>query len=155
MVRSESNTMEIRRYRPGDLDAVLDIWYEASLLAHPFLTQEFLESERRNIREIYMPEAETWVCVTEGRVRAFIALLGNEVGAIFAHPDHHGRGLGRALMDKAVDLRSELHLDVFKENAIGRAFYDRYGFHPRHEHVHEETGHTLIRMEYSRAQENR
>ena len=35
---------------------------------------------------------------------------------------------------------------MFKENHIGRAFYDRYGFLPIKEHLHDGTGHTLVRM---------
>jgi len=138
----------IRPYHPDDTDAIVDVWYAASRLAHPFLTPEFMEAERRRIRELYLPNAETWVCVLDGDVRAFIALLGDEVGGLFAHPDYHKRGLGRALMDKAAGLRDRLFLDVFKENHIGRAFYESYGFRYRDEHVHEETGHLLVRMEY-------
>ncbi len=51
-------------------------------------------------------------------------------------------------MDKAVALRGNLFLDVFKENSIGRAFYDRYGFRTTREHFHEQTGNALLRMEF-------
>ena len=76
----------------------------------------------------------------------FIALIGNEVGAIFVDPSYHGLGIGRALMDKARSLREDLELEVFKRNALGRAFYDRYGFELMHEKVHEQTGHKLMRL---------
>lgn len=140
--------VEIRRYHPSDLDAIIDAWQAASVVAHPFLSREFIEAERSRIAELYMPNAETWVCVADGQVRGFVALLDDEVGALFVHPDHHGKGLGRQLMDKAVSLRGRLVLDVFRDNHIGRTFYDRYGFRACYEHRHEETGHIFVRMNY-------
>ena len=138
--------MSIRKYNDTDCEAVIEIWYAASLVATPFLSDEFLTWEREQIREVWMPSAETWVFETEGSVVGFIALLDNEVGAIFVHPEAQGRGVGRALMDHAASTRDSLYLDVFKENAIGRRFYDRYGFKYQFEHVQEETGRTQMRL---------
>ncbi len=138
--------MSIRKYNDTDREAVIEIWYAASLVATPFLSDEFLTWEREQIREVWMPSAETWVFETEGSVVGFIALLDNEVGAIFVHPEAQGRGVGRALMDHAASTRDSLYLDVFKENAIGRRFYDRYGFKYQFEHVQEETGRTQMRL---------
>lgn len=49
----------IRRYGVGDLDELLDVWHEASLMAHPFLTEEFFASERQQVAEVWVPIAET------------------------------------------------------------------------------------------------
>ena len=136
----------IRRYRDADLADLLEVWYAASRVAHPFLTEEFLDQERGNIVEVYLPKAETWVFEKDRRVAGFLSLLGNEVGAIFVRPELHGRGIGRALMDRAMEVHDRLEVEVFKENEIGRAFYDRYGFKPIREHVHEETGHEVLRL---------
>ena len=76
----------IREYRPTDTEAMLAVWARASAVAHPFLSPEFLEAERRNIPEVYV---------------GFLSLLGNEVGAVFVDPDLHRSGIGRALMDRA------------------------------------------------------
>ncbi len=136
----------IRRYRDQDLDDLLAAWAAASEIAHPFLTQEFLDLERKNIPNLYLPNAETWVYEDEGRVVGFVALLGNELGAIFVHPSHQRRGVGWQLMDKAKELRGELVVEVFKANTMGRAFYVKYGFEIIAEKVHEQTGFDLLRM---------
>jgi putative acetyltransferase len=75
--------------------------------------------------------------------------MGNEVGAIFVHPSHHGQGVGCGLMDKARELRGELEVEVFTDNTIGRAFYDSYGFEFLEEKVHEPTGLGLQRLRLS------
>ena len=89
---SSSQFMPIfRKYEDDDLEAVLSAWENASRVAHPFLTEEFLAQERKNVPELYMPIANTWVVEADGRVIGFIALIGNEVGAIFLQPEYHGQ----------------------------------------------------------------
>ena len=136
----------IRPYATRDLDELLDAWEQASRLAHPFLDDVFFRRERKAIVDVYLPMTETWVYLVEERVVGFIALLDQEVGALFVDPAFHGQGIGRALMDHACTLRVHLEVEVFKANAIGRRFYDRYGFAFVKEHMHEETGHPLHRL---------
>lgn len=110
--------MQIRQYQESDLEPVLESWEVATRLAHEFMTDDFIAQERQNVAEIYLPNTDTWVAEVEGEVVGFIALMGNEVGAIFLQPNCHGRGIGRALMDKAQELHGNLEIEVFKENAI-------------------------------------
>lgn len=139
----------IREYVPEDLPDVLAAWESASRVAHPFLTKAFLEQERYDIPNVYLPNAETWVAEQEGKVVGFIALLGEEVGAIFVDPSCQGTGVGRDLMDKAQALRGDLEVEVFEANAIGRRFYDRYGFMPVGQSIHEQTGQSLLRLKFT------
>ncbi len=104
------------------------------------------ERERRDIAEKFLPVAETYVFERSGAVVGFISLLGNEVGGIFVAPQHHGQGIGRALMDWACGSRGHLELDVFEANAIGRAFYAAYGFGVVGERVDESTGQRVFRL---------
>ena len=136
----------IRPYVAADLQSLLDVWYEASLIAHAFLPEEFLATEREDIAGVWMPVAETIVYEDDGQVVGFLSLVGNEVGAIFVHPEHQGRGVGRALMDRARAARPYLELDVFEANTIGRRFYDAYGFTFIRRHVHDETGLMQLRL---------
>ncbi len=136
----------IREYFDHDLDELLGVWYEASLIAHSFLTKEFLAAERGEIAKQWMPIAESTVYELDGRVVGFLALIGNEVGGIFVHPDYQGRGIGRALMDSARDSRPFLELNVFEENQIGRRFYDAYGFEIVGRQINEAAGQTELRL---------
>ena len=136
----------IRKYDTSDLAELLDVWYDAAQIAHPFWTRDLFEQERRDISEKFLPIAETWVFEKEGRVVGFIALLGNEVGGIFVAPTQHGQGIGRALMDHARASRDHLELEVFEANEIGRAFYDAYGFAVVGERLDEKTELRLLRL---------
>ena len=141
--------MKIRQYKDSDLEAVLSSWEKATRLAHPFMTEGFLAQERINTAEIYLPNTDTWVMEIDGEVVGFIALMGNEVGAIFVQPEFHGRGAGKALMDKAQELHDDLEVEVFKENSIGRKFYSQYGFELLAEKLHEATGQQLLRLKFT------
>ena len=141
--------MQIRQYTQLDLESVLDSWEVATRLAHEFMTDEFIAQERKNVAEIYLPNTDTWVAEIDGEVQGFIALMGNEVGAIFLQPICHGKGIGKALMDKAQELHGELEVEVFKENSIGRAFYSKYGFEQIEEKYHEPTEQIVLRLKFS------
>ena len=139
----------IRKYRKKDLNEVMAAWESASRLAHPFLSKEFLDQERYNIPNRYLPKADTWVAELQGSVIGFIALLGNEVGGLFVTPKFHGMGAGRALLDKAQELHGDLEVEVFEANVLGRHFYARYGFELLSETIHEETANKVLRLKFT------
>lgn len=141
--------MKIRQYHPSDLNAVLDSWEVATRLAHAFMSNDFIAQERINVAEIYLPNTDTWVAEIDGNVVGFIALMGNEVGAIFLQPNFHKMGIGAALMDKARDLHGDLEVEVFKENTQGRNFYSKYGFKYLEEKLHEPTGQQVFRLRFT------
>ena len=51
--------MQIRKYNNDDLDAVLSSWESAARLAHSFLEEDFLAQERKNLPDLYLPNAKT------------------------------------------------------------------------------------------------
>jgi len=126
----------------------MSAWEAASALAHPFVSEDFLSSERRNIPELYLPNADTWVAVVDERVVGFIALIGHEVGGLFLDPEFHGQGIGCALMDKAQSLHGALELKVFKQNFIGRGFYEAYGFTQAEELTCEQSGEVQLMLKF-------
>lgn len=140
--------MHIRQYEQNDLEAVLNSWEVATRLAHEFMSDEFIAQERKNVAEIYIPNTEVWVVEISNQVKGFIALIGNEVGALFLQPECHGKGIGKALMDKAQELHGNLEVEVFKANAIGRNFYAKYGFEHLEEKFHEPTGQQVLRLKF-------
>ena len=139
----------IRKHREEDLEEILDIWYQASTLAHPFLDDAFVEKVKKDMRELYMPGSETWVYEEKGKVIGFIGMMGNEIGGLFVLPNHHSKGIGTQLVKFILEFHDELEVEVFKENIIGRAFYDKYGFIKMKEFLHEESKHDVLRMKFT------
>ena len=140
----------IRKYKETDLENLLNVWYAASSLAHPFLEEAFQQQERENIRNIYIPNTETWVYVEAGELIGFISMIGNEIGAIFMKPDHHGKGIGTKLINQVAQFHDVLEVEVFKENKIAVPFYKKYGFEILKELLHEATNNQLLRLRYTK-----
>jgi GNAT superfamily N-acetyltransferase len=59
---------------------------------------------QRDIEDHLGPRGRTWVHEEGGIVLGFAAatLASASIWALFVHPDHEGRGIGRALLDCAV-----------------------------------------------------
>jgi len=136
----------IRPYHADDIDAVIDVWQRANALAHPFLKSDFVAEVHKAMREVYLPKAEAYVLEEERMVLGFIALIGNEIGGLFLDPSRHGKGYGRALVDHACGLKGPLKVEVFRDNAVGRPFYERYGFEIVADEVHEPSGQVNRKM---------
>ena len=136
----------IRAFSDRDLEELLDVWYRSSLLAQPFLSQEFFTEEFHEIADVWIPMSETMVYENDGRIVGFLALIDNEVGGLFVDPDFQGRGIGRSLMDRARESRPFLELIVFEANPVARRFYETYGFEFVDRHIHEASGQPELRL---------
>lgn len=139
-------TISIRAYHEADIESVMSAWRDANALAHPFLSTDFVSTLEHAIRHTYVPMAETYVLEENGKVIGFIALLGNEIGGLFLAPSRHRRGYGKALIDHAVNLKGPLTVEVFRDNEIGRPFYEHVGFMFVAEEFHEASGQVSHKM---------
>lgn len=139
-------TAHIRPYQPEDLESVLTTWESANRLAHPFMSEAFIKQTRIDIKEIYLPNTQTWVAEINGWVVGFISLMGNEIGAVFLQPKYHALGIGKALLEQVKSVSAELEVEVFQLNTIGRKFYARYGFKQIEKKLHPPTGQQVLRL---------
>ncbi|MCH1918357.1 N-acetyltransferase [Shewanella sp. A3A] len=136
----------IRQYNPHDLDSVLEIWLEASVKAHDFISAEFWESQVENMRNIYIPASEVYVFEVDSKVVGFYALYENNLAAIFVSPAFQGKGIGKQLLSHAKAQRAVLGLSVYKENQASYQFYLSQGFTVVSEQLDEHTGHPEFTM---------
>jgi putative acetyltransferase len=130
----------IRAYEPADEDEVLRVWLASTIPGQAFLPEEHWREMEPEIREELMPVAETWVVEEDGTLVAFVSLLGNLIGGLFTHPDHQGKGHGRALVEHARARFDPLDVEVFEANEQARRFYRSCGFVAHEQRVDEESG---------------
>jgi ribosomal protein S18 acetylase RimI-like enzyme len=123
-------TVEIRRARSEDAEAVGDVWLAAFRAAYTFPPAHPDGDVRRWIREVLVPGEETFVAVApDGRIVAIMALRGNDIDQLYVAPDHFDRGIGSQLVELAKERRPNgLGLYTFQANDRARRFYERRGF---------------------------
>lgn len=124
--------MRIRPIVDADFDACVALWLEASLSTHGFLGRQTLIDDQVLVRELYLPNAETFIAVAEAGDDAapagFISLIGDFIGGLFVAPCHQRRDVGSALLEHAIMLGRARALEVYAANRAARAFYRRHGF---------------------------
>ncbi|MFH8404690.1 GNAT family N-acetyltransferase [Streptomyces sp. NPDC018019] len=144
-----SSATIIRPYRPADEPAVTDLWSRAVQQAHPFIEGEGTGERARQLREVYLVQADNWVAEdeAEGKVIGLLGLLGPEVGGLFVAPEAQGRGIGAQLLEHAASLHGALTLEAFERNTAARTFYAHLGFTERGRRTDEATGETLVALD--------
>jgi len=80
-----------------------------------------------------VPNTETWVAETAGRILATMVLdgemQGDMIDQLYVSPADQGRGVGGRLLAHAKQLRpARLRLYTFQSNSPARRFYEARGF---------------------------
>ena len=136
----------IRSSTPNDIPELLDIWLTSSIKAHSFVDEQVWQSQVEAMRDIYLPNSETYVYEENAKVIAFYALNGNQLAAIFVAITSQSKGIGKQLIAHALKQRGRLSLCVYKENQASIQFYLGQGFSIENEQKDEFTGHLEYRM---------
>ena len=144
----------IRKHKSEEIKQLVDIWEAASSLAHPFLSDYFTQNVKKAMGDIYLPNSDTWVFEADGTLIGFISMMENEIGGLFISPNHHSKGIGTQLVKHVAQSHDSLEVEVFLENKIGRPFYEKKGFIPIKQYLHEETGEQVLRMRFIPLNEN-
>ncbi|WP_127593274.1 N-acetyltransferase [Paenibacillus lautus] len=131
--------MQIRLMTDKDMDSVIDIWLAASKEAHHFITPEYWESKQKDMRDVYLRMADTYVLEEAGCTVGFISTVQHALAALFVHPRDQGKGYGRALLQFVKERSPKLELKVYKENGSAFRFYSRNGFAVVEETIDEDT----------------
>lgn len=140
----------IRQYNESEIPQLVEIWYQASTLAHPFLTEDFVAKVKHDMTNVYLPDSNTWVYEDNNEILGFIAMIDNEIGGLFVNPKHHSKGIGTQLVNHMKNYFKTLEVEVFKNNAIGFPFYQKYGFQIIKEYTFEAANQQVLRMRYTK-----
>ena len=124
--------MIVRAMEPHEVDAVVRMWGETKRDAYPYLPLEqtrSFEDDRAFFTGHLTPRCVIWVAEGRGEPVGFLALAGSYLDRLYIHPRHQRRGVGTALLRKAIELSpAGLELHTHQKNVSACAFYEKYGF---------------------------
>lgn len=132
--------MLIRPFEGRDLDAVMELWLQSNLQAHPFIAPSWWMEHLEEVK-ILIPQAEVYVHESSGVTDAFLGLMGEgDIAGLFVDARRRGEGIGKALLDHAKSLYPALTLSVYEKNEGAIRFYRREGFVLINTRPEQETG---------------
>ncbi len=142
--------MKIRKLENGDIPEVVELWYETSIEAHHFISQDYWKSNMEAMATVYLPGSETYLAVEEERVVGFITMVDNYLAAIFVQINMLGYGIGTKLLNFIKDKKETIHLAVYKKNSKSINFYKKHDFHTLSENLDENTNEIELLMEWKK-----
>ena len=129
----------IRKLQDADIDRVADIWLDANLKAHSFISPQYWKGNFETVKKM-LPKAEVYVYENDREIWGFIGLNGEYIEGIFVSGEMQSRGIGKRLLDFVKTKKTELRLNVYQKNMRAIRFYQREGFKILREGMDEATG---------------
>ncbi|MEL7123767.1 MAG: GNAT family N-acetyltransferase [Bacteroidota bacterium] len=113
----------------SEYQSVLNVWEASVRATHHFLKEEDIEYFKPLILDKYL-DLVTLRCVRneEGKILGFSGVAEQSLEMLFIHPDERGKGIGKALLDHAVQEFDVNKVDVNEDNPQAVGFYEKYGF---------------------------
>jgi GNAT superfamily N-acetyltransferase len=123
--------IEVRRAQPADADAI-------GRLLHDFNTEfnEFTPGPQAVAERVRDLIAAGEIAVLRFRPSLWKAALECYLEELYVVPDRRGQGIGRALMDAAIDVArhegaADMSLGTGEDDVAARALYESLGFSNR------------------------
>ncbi|WP_409309534.1 N-acetyltransferase [Pectobacterium sp. B1J-3] len=139
----------IRPYRDLDLAPLMQLWLKSTILAHPFIREDYWRESEAEVRDVYLPQSQTWVYEEQGRIIGFISVLESRfIGALFIEQDYYGKQIGAALILHVQARFPLLSLEVYQQNTRACRFYHKQGFIVVEENVNQDTQATALIMQW-------
>lgn len=143
--------MNIRANKKTEIDKLVEIWYEGSIIAHDFINKSYWKTQKDKMKQMYIPMSETYVIENEQDVVGFVSMMNNYLAALFIDVKHHREGYGRSLLDFIKEKKENIQLKVYKKNGKAVDFYLKNGFAIKAETLDEQTSEREYLMNWDKA----
>ncbi|MBK1791272.1 GNAT family N-acetyltransferase [Persicirhabdus sediminis] len=121
--------MIVENVLPEDYEEMLHVWENSVRATHGFITEEDIEFFKPIIIEQAFP-AVTLRCVKNdsGSIMGFLVVHDAKVEMLFILNEARGKGIGKNLLQYAIDQLGVTKVDVNEQNPLAVGFYEHMGF---------------------------
>ncbi|MFV0536629.1 MAG: GNAT family N-acetyltransferase [Dysgonomonas sp.] len=134
-----------------DYSVLVDIWESAVKATHDFLSDEDFEFYKKHIY-IYFEHVSLFVYRDDkGEAKGFLGISDDSIEMLFVDNKSRGTGIGKLLLDYAVNKLNARKVDVNEQNIQALKFYYHFGFKEvgRDEYDGEGKGYPILHLEKS------
>lgn len=114
--------------RTSDYEEIVTVWEASVRATHHFLKEEDILFFKPLVYE-YLG-AVNLVCVRgeQGRIAGFLGTAEDKLEMLFIDPAYRGKGVGKTLLQYAVQTLGICKVDVNEQNEGAVGFYTHFGF---------------------------
>ena len=110
----------IRKMKPADPDAIMEIWLSSNLDAHSFVGRQYWQEQLPAVRAAIQGAEVYCYIATNDTIAGFIGL--------FVVSKYRQQGISSQLLVFVQGYHQQLTLDAYPQNQRAVAFYHRHGF---------------------------
>ncbi|WP_125767888.1 GNAT family N-acetyltransferase [Lapidilactobacillus wuchangensis] len=117
------------------------LWQRSVTATHDFLTTAEITAIAAEVPTAIaqIPSLLVWFDANQ-QPQAFLGLSQTEIAMLFVDPSTRGQGIGRQLIQAAIDQYGADRLTVNEQNPQALGFYEHMGFQVAERHPHDDQG---------------
>ena len=121
--------MQVSGVEKSEFVELIEIWEASVRATHTFLPEADIQYFKPLILSEYF-DAVTLRCArdSDGTIAGFLGVAEDRIEMLFLAPDRMGQGIGRMLLDVAVEEMGATKVDVNEQNPAAVGFYEHCGF---------------------------
>jgi putative acetyltransferase len=119
--------MEIIPASNADHIEIIEVWEASVRATHHFLIEEDILYFKSLVGQ-YLDAVDLYLIIEENKISGFLGTGDNEVQMLFLHPDARGKGIGKFLMQFAINKCHVTRVEVNEQNDQAVRFYKHLGF---------------------------
>lgn len=116
--------------KPTQFLILLKVWESSVRATHLFLHEQDIQELRSMLLTAYLPNLNIMVArlCSNGSIVGFTGVSENRIEMLFVDAEQRGNGIGKLLLQHAIDVQGADELDVNEQNPQAVIFYKKKGF---------------------------
>jgi len=123
-----TDKFEIKSFNDKYKQQLLIVWERSVLATHNFLTQSDFYEITQLVQSINFNDLQVFCLTLDELVLGFIGVADRKIEMLFIDPGYFGQGLGKSLLDFAINELEADKVDVNEQNVGALMFYQKTGF---------------------------
>ncbi len=108
---------------------IVEVWEASVRATHDFMSEYDIQLLKPLILNEYLSAVELRCIKNDaGNILGFLGVAEGKIEMLFVHADQRGEGIGKLLLNYAVNDMGATKVDVNEQNPLALGFYEHLGF---------------------------